>query len=659
MNNYKNIAQHQTCLHKNCQGRDSKHMSVNEDPDGSIWGYCYEYSSRIHHKRMVDNGWPAPNYNPTAPTPRAQSATEVKTIDTVAVEKLNKIKESIQEPEESHRRTAPATAATAFEYSSIDDRGISKEIAEYYGVKVAKDDNGNITHHRYAYLDEMGIEQFAKIRYCKDKEFAYEGKAKPLLFGHHTAQQEGKYVIITEGEIDAMTIQQVLYNKHKRMFPVVSLRGAGMTGDATKEHFKMLNKFSDIVLWFDKDDAGIEAANKVAKAFDHGKVRLASGRCKDANEQWMLEKNPRNIESVIYNAPKIKRSSVVGRRQMLDSLINLQTQPSIPFPPCLESLNKMFGGMRLGEIVYFTSGTGSGKSTIAREIAYHTMTRTRGKVGFLALEENPGQTAKKMVGLHMNKNLSYHTLTEEELVDNFVDLFGEIDLEADFADEQQDDDNMLVVDHQGGFTDDSWIDDLREMANRGCKYIFIDHITMLTEMGVNGLSGVAAIDYVTNKLVSFRSEYNVWLGIVAHLSKPDGTPHEEGSMPKITEIRGSVSQKNGADAVLGFTRHNYSDNEEEACTIQARLMKNRFSGDNGSLEDMWFDKETGRVHEKKSYMRDKGIISDDKPVMDISDIFKAQPTPMPPADTPTDPRIGSSIHAKMVSLETLRKKAQD
>ena len=55
---------------------------------------------------------------------------------------------------------------------------------------------------------------------------------------------------------------------------------------------------------------------------------------------------------------------------------------------------KLFG-MRLGEITLFTSGTGSGKSTVVKETILNLLEQSDTKVGLISLEESIGDTATK------------------------------------------------------------------------------------------------------------------------------------------------------------------------------------------------------------------------------------------------------------------------
>ena len=66
-----------------------------------------------------------------------------------------------------------------------------------------------------------------------------------------------------------------------------------------------------------------------------------------------------------------------------------------------DALTTYLIGQRSGELTMYISGTGSGKSTIVREIAWHHLVEGR-KVGMIMLEETPKETRDDLVSLMVN-----------------------------------------------------------------------------------------------------------------------------------------------------------------------------------------------------------------------------------------------------------------
>ena len=100
-------------------------------------------------------------------------------------------------------------------------RGITEETAKFFNYGIA-DYNGSPVQVA-TYEDQLGRQSAQHIRF-KDKKFIWVGDCKNVqLWGQKLWRQHGSYgnvfAVITEGEIDAMSISQVQGNK----FPVVSL----------------------------------------------------------------------------------------------------------------------------------------------------------------------------------------------------------------------------------------------------------------------------------------------------------------------------------------------------------------------------------------------------------------------------------------------------
>ena len=107
--------------------------------------------------------------------------------------------------------------------------------------------------------------------------------------------------------------------------------------------------------------------------------------------------------------------------------------------------------------------------------------------------------------MELHKNRCMAEITEEEIDVGFDKVFG--------------DDRYILLDHQGSLKDDSILSKLEYMALSGCKRIVIDHITILVSEGAENLQGNEAIDKIMNDLLRFVKKYNVWIGLVSHLSQ--------------------------------------------------------------------------------------------------------------------------------------------
>ena len=80
-----------------------------------------------------------------------------------------------------------------------------------------------------------------------------------------------------------------------------------------------------------------------------------------------------------------------------------EKKPSIPYP--WEGLNEKLVGLRGGELVTLTGGTGLGKSSVTRELEHHLIKNTTYNVGVIALEEDWRRTIDGILSIEANNRL--------------------------------------------------------------------------------------------------------------------------------------------------------------------------------------------------------------------------------------------------------------
>jgi twinkle protein len=462
-----------------------------------------------------------------------------------------------------------------FPSSALKDRKISKEVCEFFGVKVAFNENGEVDTHYYPY----GKDGAYKVR-ALPKTFTWIKKS-PELFGMCKFNGGGKRLIITEGEIDAMSVAQASFSKYSKIYPVVSLPSASMT-KAILENRDWIRSFGEVVLCLDHDEAGDKATKEAIKIIGFDKVKLVKLPLKDANAV-LVEKSSQELMTAIFEATKYIPAGILRKEQLWDAMINYNSIPSVPYPECLRGVNEKTKGMRPSEIALFISGTGSGKSSLLREIILHLIRTTNSKIGIVSLEESPAETTRKLCGLAIDRNPAVEELTMEEMKAGYAEVFES--------------DRILVLDHQGSMSDTSIVEKLEFMALSGCEYLFIDHITILVSEGVDGLTGNEAVDKTMNDLLRLCQRHPVWIGLVSHLRKAPtgGKSFEEGKLPSIDDIRGSGSIKQVSFDIISFARDSTAETEADRNHIKMRVLKSRYTGLTGVVKGANYIYQTGRL----------------------------------------------------------------
>lgn len=478
-------------------------------------------------------------------------------------------------------------------YQHLRKRGITEETCRKYGYGIGEYKGKKVQIANYV-KDNVVVGQ--KLRFPdKDFKFLTDGSAAPL-FGQHIWNR-GKKIIVTEGEIDCLTVSQVQNNK----YPVVSIpNGANGAKKAIQNNLEYFDSFEEVILMFDNDQAGTTAAKQCAALFPVGKCKIASLPMKDPSEM-MQKGTAHELVGCIWNAKDYRPDGIIAG---VDTWEAYQQQKekikdSIPYP--WECLNNKTRGMRRGELVVITSGTGIGKSTLCREIAYYLSKEKGEKVGYLALEESVGRTVQCLLSLELNipLHLRPEEVTEEMERVAWDKVFGT--------------DLLYLYDHFGSTDVDTLLSKMRYMVRAcECKWLFLDHLSIVVS-GLTEGDERRLIDNIMTTLRKFVEETDVGLFVVSHLKRGGGKTHEEGGRVSLGQLRGSGAIAQLADIGVGGERDQQSEDSSDVMLL--RVLKNRFSGETGVTGYLKYDVETGRLSQTtveeedigKEFRRDNAV----------------------------------------------------
>ena len=486
----------------------------------------------------------------------------------------------------SFKRSNNNTPFTNSVYHALTDRSISLETAKKFGVRSVKDEQGNIVQHHYpAYINNEEVA--TKVRNA-DKTFTWSGSPKGTgLFGQQVAQAGGKYITITEGECDAMAAYELLGSK----WPVVSVKnGAQGAARDVQENLEFLESFDTVVISFDNDKPGKEAAKKVARIIKPGKAKILNlpAEFKDANE--MLKLGHHKAYVTAWWASKLYTpSGILNVSEERENYKKRERKESIPYP--WQGLNEKLDGLRQGELITLTGGTGLGKSSVTRELEHWLITNTNDRVGVIALEEDWRRTVDGILSIEANARLhidSVRAQFSDEEIDNFFNVLYSGTNE-----------NRVYVHAHLGMNDvDSVFSKLRFMAmGLECKWIVFDHLHMLLSMTTDG-DERRNIDSIMHNFRTLVEETGVGLILVSHLRRIDGNRgHENGIETGLNHLRGSQSIAQLSDCVISLERNQQSEDPIEASTTRVRVLKSRYTGDVGLATHLFYDKDSGRLSE--------------------------------------------------------------
>ena len=471
-------------------------------------------------------------------------------------------------------------------YSALSDRKIKLETAKKYGVKAQHDLQGRVTKHFYPYYNGHELSA-TKCRTVNGKGFFLQGTYSDTgLFGQQLFKS-GKYVTITEGECDAMAAYELLGSK----WAVVSIkRGAAGAVRDIKESLEFFDDFENVIIAFDNDKAGKEASIKVARLFKPSKARIMTlpTGCKDPNDMLRQNKHKQFTEAW-WAAKTYTPAGVINVSEQRDKFHNREKKDCVPYP--YEGLNKKLYGMRQGELITLTGGTGLGKSSVTRELEHWLINKTKDNVGIIALEEDWRRTIDGVLSIEANARL---------YIDQVRDSYSkeELDKLFDILYDGQNKNRVWVHAHFGANDLDEIFSKIRFMIiGCGCKWVVVDHLHMLVSASAEG-DERRTIDSIMTRLRSIVEETGAGVILVSHLRRIDGNKgHENGIEVNLSHLRGSQSIAQLSDCVLALERNQQSDDHQESQTTKVRVLKSRYTGDVGLACNLLYDSETGRLKE--------------------------------------------------------------
>jgi twinkle protein len=468
----------------------------------------------------------------------------------------------------------------------LDKRGINEDTCRKFGYKIGsyRDTPAHIAPY---FKDGQLVAQHLRTA---DKKFPWLGDSQGVeLFGQNLwkAQGDNSRLIITEGELDCMSVSQVLNNR----WPVVSLpSGAGSADRALRDNIEFIESFNDVVIAFDNDDAGREATDMALQIISAGKLRVVKfpEGIKDANDMVKSGKAGQLV-GLIFQAAPYRPDGILNGTELWDVVSTPITDGiGLPYP----MMSSMLRGLRKG-IYFLTAGSGVGKSTLVHEMAYHLLMEHKEKIGVVALEDSTQKTALRYPSLYLNKRLDLESVPEEKLREAF--------------DATINNDKFYMYDHFGSLESDNLMSKIRFMIKgMGIKYIILDHVSIVIS-GMDVPDERKAIDKLMTDLRSLAEETDACFLVIGHINR-SGNNANEGGQITLRDLRGSSALEGLSDAVIALERDQQAEGNEGDIS-QIRILKNRITGDLGLADTLKYYKDTGRL--LPEYLEEFELVGED------------------------------------------------
>lgn len=450
---------------------------------------------------------------------------------------------------------------------ALRERGIDAAVIQKYKVTTDAGDNIEAVFPRF----KDGEHVCNQVRF-EGKDFRCEGVVQGAgLFGQDAFPEGGKYLTITEGYYDTLSAFQINGSR----YPNVGVMSASSAKKEIVDNFEYVDSFERVIINFDSDVPGQKAAKEVASLFAPGKVSILKlDKAKDANdylvngltkayidEWWAAERSPFMPDGLLLGS------------SLWEDIKNHKVPHSVPYP--WKTLNHQTYGIRRSEVTLLTAETGVGKTSIVKAIEYALLMNEELKqegagVGFLHLEEPKYDTAIGLMSIHAGK--PYHlpdvARTDEELREAYDAVVNN--------------ERVIIYDHFGSNDIDVILAKIRHMAAMGCKYLVLDHMSIV----VSDQSGDERkqLDEISTKLKTLCMNLNIAVIAVIHLNRQG-------------EIRGSAGPEQIANIVIRLQRDKKESDPWRRNVTRLSVEKNRFCGRTGPSSYLFYDETTGNLRE--------------------------------------------------------------
>lgn len=220
------------------------------------------------------------------------------------------------------------------------------------------------------------------------------GGCEPVLFGWQAINPEARQIVITEGEIDALSM--AAYG-----WPALSVPfggGKGAKQQWIENEFERMERFEKIYLALDMDKPGDEAAAVIAERLGRHRCYRVKLPFKDANECLVEGVAKADIDAAMRNAASLDPEGLQNASFFVDAVTSL-FHPTEGMHegyqmPYSRLRNKVI--FRPGEVTLWSGASGAGKSQILSDCAVDWV-RQGSVICLASLEMSGPQSLKRMV----------------------------------------------------------------------------------------------------------------------------------------------------------------------------------------------------------------------------------------------------------------------
>ena len=481
-----------------------------------------------------------------------------------------------------HKKEKPDSKPAAVAY--MESRGISETITKKYNITTQRD-NDNILV--FPFYDENDVLQFVKYRKTdfdkskdKNKEWC-EADCKPILFGMNQCNMNNKTLILTEGQIDSLSVAETGIEN------AVSVPTGAKGFTWIPYCWDFLTNFDTLIVFGDLEGETITLLDEMQRRFT-GTVKHVKPvdylGCKDAND--ILRKHGKEavknavINSVPIKNPKIKPLEEV-KRVDLSKMEKISTG--------ISSLDKILGGFYFGQTILVTGERGFGKSTLVSQ--FGTFAIREEYPTFFYSGELMDWYFKAWIEYQMAGNKYINPLVSNLGYKNYM-VRGEVvpQIEKWYSGKAYIYDNGII---ENDSEEETLLQTIETSIKQyGCRVLVVDNLmTAITDDISSDLYRMQT--QFVRQLTLLAKRYNVLIFLIVHPRKSNGMNFDND------DVAGSSNITNLVDVVLKYGKPKDENTSPDCSERLLTIYKNRLTGrTNREGIKLYFQESSKRISEQ-------------------------------------------------------------
>lgn len=443
----------------------------------------------------------------------------------------------------------------------LESRGISESVAKKYEITVQNNDSNILV---FPFYDEKGDLQFIKYRKTnfdkerdKNKEWCESG-CKPILFGMKQCNLENKTLVITEGQMDSLSVIEAGIEN------AVSVPNGAKGFTWIPYCWDWVSSFETIIVFGDYENEHMTLLDDIKKRF---KLNIKAVQpqayrdCKDAND--ILRKyGKKAVKEAVLTA----RPLPVKHFKWLTEVEKVNIWEKEKLKTGMKKIDAfLYGGLFFGQVVILGGKRGDGKSTFGSMLLKSAI--QQGYSCYAYSGELPNYIFKSWLDFqiagpnHIIENRNYDgspnrfitNSTSDKINAWYDEKIGIYDSEIVDLDEQE-----------------NLVQNVEEVIMKlGIRVVLVDNLmTGLDLYNEPGTDKYEKQSLFVKKMVNIARKADALIILVAHRRKNSFTTDAND------EISGSADITNLAGTVLSYDR----DDKLEASQRKLICSKNRFTG---------------------------------------------------------------------------------